>query len=289
MNTFIILHYQVYKDTIECVNSIFDSIKRDDYNIVIVDNHSPNNSSLILQDKYKDNPKVTVLEQRKNLGFAKGNNVGCQYAFENYNPDFYIVINNDTIIEDRMFVDQIQKIYKQTDFDMLGPCIWSINDRVDQNPVPNPTDSMKKSFKALIYNILLFVLNFINKDTLLIEYVDNKRKLKNKKRHTCIEEFETNQAVKLHGAAIIFSKKYYLKYHNAFDPRTFMYGEEDILYSRVRRHELTAIYNPDLKILHKEDAASNSVITSNQLRRRFKFKHSIWSSFVLLRIYIAKY
>uniref|UniRef100_UPI0021CAF6E3 glycosyltransferase n=1 Tax=Carboxylicivirga litoralis TaxID=2816963 RepID=UPI0021CAF6E3 len=271
---------------IECVNSIFDSIRRDDYNIVIVDNNSPNNSGEILQDKYKDNPKVTVLEQKKNLGFANGNNVGCKYAYENHDPDFYIVINNDTILKDRMFVDQIQKIYKQTEFDILGPCIWSINDKIDQNPVANPTDTVKKSFKAFVYNIVLYVLNFINKDTKLIQYVDNKRMLRGKKRNIRIEKSEPKQAVKLHGAAIIFSKKYYHKFQNAFDPRTFMYGEEDILYSRVKRDKLIAIYNPGLKILHKEDTASNSVITSNQLRRRFKFKHSIWSSFVLLRIYV---
>lgn len=229
---------------------------------------------------------MKIIELDKNIGFANGNNIGCEYAYKTYNSDFYIVINNDTIIEDRLFVDKIIDIYKETHFDVLGPCIWSIVDEVDQNPVPYPTDSLKKSFKALLYNIALFVLNFVNKDTALIRFVDGKRSKRTKNNTVLGGRTESEKGIKLHGAAVIFSNKYYSKYKSAFDPRTFMYCEEDILYSRIKNDKLVSIYNSTLKILHKEDVASNAVMSNGQLRRRFKFKHSIWSSFVLLRIYM---
>ncbi len=285
--SFIILHYQVYEDTIECVNSIFENIKHQDYNIVIVDNKSPNRSGELLQEKYKGHSRVVVIELDRNLGFAQGNNYGCAYAFQNYNPDFFIVINNDTVIEDELFVDKISEVHSKTHFDMLGPCIWSIQDNIDQNPIPSPTDSLKKSLKAFIYNISLFLLNFINKDTDLIKFVSRKRVDKGDGKLDALVSQKSLQGVKLHGAAIIFSKHYYNKYNNAFDPRTFMYGEEDILYARVKNDNLLAIYEPGLKILHKEDAASNAVLSNNQLRRRFKFRHSIWSTYVLFRIYMV--
>ena len=55
---FCILHYLVKDVTINCVNSIMEKCKGENYAIVVVDNASNNNSGKELQKLYKSNNKV---------------------------------------------------------------------------------------------------------------------------------------------------------------------------------------------------------------------------------------
>ena len=63
--------------------------------IVVVENGSTDGSRELLAEKY---PKVTVLPQPKNLGFAGGVNVGIQYAIGKH-YDFVALFNNDAVAE----------------------------------------------------------------------------------------------------------------------------------------------------------------------------------------------
>ena len=73
----VILNYLNYKDTIECVESIFN-MKYDIAGIVIVDNHSENESYNVLKKLYKNRLNVSVIQSNRNYGFAKGNNIGIK-------------------------------------------------------------------------------------------------------------------------------------------------------------------------------------------------------------------
>ena len=74
---FVILHYMTADDTINCVESIKE--KCFDYEIVIVDNASPNGSGKILETKYSKESKINVLTLEKNIGFDCGNNAGINF------------------------------------------------------------------------------------------------------------------------------------------------------------------------------------------------------------------
>lgn len=92
----ILLNYNNWQDTIECVYSLNNSEVRSS-NILIIENCSTDNSKEILS---REVPEVRVIYSDKNLGFTGGNNVGIKYALEN-NYDYAIVLNNDTIIESK--------------------------------------------------------------------------------------------------------------------------------------------------------------------------------------------
>ena len=92
----IILNYKNSKDTIECVESL-EKINYKNFNIIIVDNDSKDDSVEILRNHFKD--KHIILNSGKNGGFAYGNNIGIKYALEN-GADYVLLINNDTIVED---------------------------------------------------------------------------------------------------------------------------------------------------------------------------------------------
>ena len=75
---FVILHYNTMKETTDCICSIEKNIDGDKYNIVVVDNASPNGSGIQLEERYKENKRVHVILNSENQGFAKGNNLGYQ-------------------------------------------------------------------------------------------------------------------------------------------------------------------------------------------------------------------
>ena len=131
MISFVILHYKNIKDTLECIESIQSNISYDKkkISIVVVDNNTLSKDETKILKKYTND--VILLSENK--GFANGNNAGCEYAIKKYNPDFLCVINNDTIIEQKDFIDEIYRAYKEYNFDIMGPKIIT-NDGDSVNP-----------------------------------------------------------------------------------------------------------------------------------------------------------
>jgi GT2 family glycosyltransferase len=94
----IILSYNHNDITLNCVRSILKSTYQD-YDIFIIDNHSPDGSFTVLQKELATVPQVSVWDTTENLGFAGGMNFGVKKALENGHYDYYLFLNNDTVLE----------------------------------------------------------------------------------------------------------------------------------------------------------------------------------------------
>lgn len=109
----IILNWNGWQDTIECLESIFTSTYKN-YNIFLVDNASTdgsvskikywaNNNGISIIGKENNNKlqsanqQVFLLPQYENLGFAKGNNVAIKKALET-DHEYVFLLNNDAVI-----------------------------------------------------------------------------------------------------------------------------------------------------------------------------------------------
>ena len=92
----VILNWNGIKDTLECLSSI-RKLRSTNYKlqVIVVDNGSTDNSRTLLRKE----KKITLLENKKNLGYAGGNNVGIRYAVEN-GADFILLLNNDTTVSE---------------------------------------------------------------------------------------------------------------------------------------------------------------------------------------------
>lgn len=79
---FVILHYMAKQETIDCVASILKKTKAEPMkvSIVIVDNASANGTGRELQQLYQGAENIYVILNPENLGFARGNNVGFEFA-----------------------------------------------------------------------------------------------------------------------------------------------------------------------------------------------------------------
>lgn len=269
MVAFIILHYKNIKDTLECMESI-KKISNNNTKIIVVNNDS-DDCDVHLIKKYTND----IIISKENLGFAKGNNLGCSYAIKKYKPDFLIVINNDTIINQKDFIKDIYKDYDKYKFDILGPKIIT-NGGESVNPFP-----VYKTIEEINHNIsknkkLIKIYSNVVLRNLLGIYFKIKG-LFRKKRH-CINGKDFEKDIALHGCALIFSKKYYKNYDNVFFPRTFLYHEEEFLEYRRQKDKLTTIYDPNLEIFHKEGASLNKQFTDDEYDKLiFKSKEIIKS------------
>lgn len=106
----ILVNYNGVTDTLECIKSL-ESIYYNNYEIVVVDNDSTDNSLDILKEKigYKHH----VISSNKNGGFAFGNNIGIRYALEK-GADYVLLINNDTTVEPD-FLDELVNSMEKND------------------------------------------------------------------------------------------------------------------------------------------------------------------------------
>lgn len=99
MLAIILINYNGWSDTIECIESIKQSEFKD-YVIYLVDNASLDDSVVRLE-RYisKTKEKIVLIKSSVNLGFSGGNNLGIMEAKKDNRNNYFLLLNNDTLIE----------------------------------------------------------------------------------------------------------------------------------------------------------------------------------------------
>lgn len=85
----IIVNYNTFKLTSQCIQSIIDKTHDVSYEIILVDNASKECDADLFKQKF---PEITLIKSTENGGFAKGNNLGIEKAKGNY----ILLLNSDT-------------------------------------------------------------------------------------------------------------------------------------------------------------------------------------------------
>lgn len=273
---YVVLHYQAINETVNCINSI-KNIRNNNDVIIVIDNSSPNGSGRTLQSKFQDEMNIRVIINPINYGFAKGNNVGYAIAKQEYNCDFIVMLNNDTLIVQLDFRDKIIEAYQKYHFAVMGPKILQKDGSVNiLNPSIPVHVNLRKARIGQISNYIRYYLSFWGLDIWFGKLVDRKNKTS-----SLFEEVQEN--VQLSGCCWIFSKDYISQF-DGINPDTFMYLEEILLYLRVKTAGLRIIYNPDMEIIHLEDMATLEAFKGKTRKaRRFKYFCQIQSFRVLIK------
>jgi GT2 family glycosyltransferase len=77
--------------------------------------------------EYSFSPPLTIIKNENNLGFAEGNNIGLRYAKKVFKPDFYLFLNNDTIVDEH-FLTRLIDAAADHKIGILGPKIYDYHD-----------------------------------------------------------------------------------------------------------------------------------------------------------------
>ena len=280
---FLILNFNTYNETLNCVSSITESIKSSDYAIVVVDNGSPANIYSLLQKGLITYKNVYLLRSEENLGFSKGNNIGYRYACEKLKVDYILQINSDTLINQKDMLTQLDQIYCETGAAVIGPDIFAVKQNTHQNPQPTICYKKKPLLKNTINSFLHYITNVIGIEELLIRINKKNSETKSEQKIENLKYDVEQKNVTLHGSALFFTPKYIKKYSGMYD-KTFLYREENIMYYLLKKNGDLTYYTPKLTITHLEDASSDSLSNSKRERRRFYYYHLFKSDLVLLKL-----
>ncbi len=108
----ITVNYNQLKITEEFLDSL-RKISYPNYEIIVVDNASKENSILSLKKNY---PEIIGLRSDENLGFAGGNNLGIRQA----KGDYFLMLNNDTEVEPGFLEPLIEAMLDNPKIGMVG-------------------------------------------------------------------------------------------------------------------------------------------------------------------------
>lgn len=93
----VIVNYRTPYLVVDCLASLLPELNGSDARVVVVDNHSDDDSPEVIQAWLNTNDaegRVVFVQSSKNGGFASGNNIGIKAQ----NAQYYLLLNSDTLI-----------------------------------------------------------------------------------------------------------------------------------------------------------------------------------------------
>lgn len=215
--------------TLACVDSAYSAyanlFEKGDYELLIVDNQSGDDSIKVLENeiKKKKYKNVWVLAHKENNGFGGGNNYGAMHAKGTY----LLFLNNDTILKEGL--DTMLTYFEE------HPTIGVLGGPL-KNPNGTPQSSAGKFYTPLQ---VFFLLLGLQKFGLL----DNNPK--------AIAKVDW-----VKGALFMMQKEVFEKM-NGFDEKIFMYTEDMELCYRVKKTGKEVYFYPDIDVVHKDQGSSS--------------------------------
>jgi len=113
----IILNYNARELLLNCVESVFKT-NYSNIEVIIVDNASKDKSYLKCKEKFD---KIHLIENKENLGYCEGNNVGMRLA----KGEFMVILNPDTIVSPN-WLTELLSAYSITGEGLYQPKILSL-------------------------------------------------------------------------------------------------------------------------------------------------------------------
>ncbi|HLN89880.1 MAG TPA: glycosyltransferase family 2 protein, partial [Candidatus Binatia bacterium] len=124
MVSIIILNY----NGLAYLKACLESLRKQTYpnsRITVCDNDSNDGSVEFLKKNY---PNITLIKNRENFGFAKGNNIAIEYALKQ-GTDYVFLLNNDTEMEPDALAKLVESVETDESFGIVGPLVLDLGDR----------------------------------------------------------------------------------------------------------------------------------------------------------------
>ena len=101
LTSIVVLNYNAGDLLLDCVESLY---KTQTYNfeVIVVDNVSTDDSHKKCKEKF---PKIRLIENKENLGYCEGNNVGIRNA----KGEFIVILNPDTKVEPNWLIELMKE------------------------------------------------------------------------------------------------------------------------------------------------------------------------------------
>jgi GT2 family glycosyltransferase len=254
----IIVNYNT-KDLLKnTVNSVLEGKKGIHIEIIVVDNNSSDDSVLMIEQEY---PMVKVIQNDKNLGFPKANNIGIKQSTGRY----VLLLNSDTEVIGDCLEKCINYLDNHMDVGVLGPKLLLANGELDhacKRGFPTP----EASFWYILKMYKLFPGN----------------KHFGRYNMSYLPYDEINEVDSLTGAFMML-KREVIEQVGLLDEQFFMYGEDLDWCLRIKEAGWRVIYYPETATIHYKGGSSR--------KKRYKTIYEFHRAMYLFynKHYIKKY
>ena len=208
----IILNYNAGNLLLNCVDSVFKSTYPN-FEVLVVDNISTDNSHVVCKKKFE---KIHLIENKENLGYCEGNNVGIRNA----NGEFVVILNPDTIVEPN-WLNHLMSAYNEFGEGLYQPKFFSLNEK----HVLQSTGNM------------LHIFGF--------GFAKDKGKIDD-------EKMESVEKINYASGTCLFTSKIVLDKIGLLDPFLFLYHDDLDLGWRAAHIGINSFYVPKSIIYHAE-------------------------------------
>lgn len=207
----VILNFNVKEESLQCVKSVSESDYKN-LQIIVV-----SNSNDELAEEIKEIRGIVFIQNKENLGYTGGNNIGIKKALEE-GADFIFILNADTII-DQKAIGNLVSVAEEDGVGIAGPKILF-------------TDEKTIWYAGGIFDLA----NVLGK-------------------HRGVDERDTGQYEKLEetdyisGGAMFIKKEVFEKI-GLFDEKYFLYYEDSDFCFRAQKAGFKLLYVPSAVVYH---------------------------------------
>lgn len=246
----VILNYGTYDLTIKIIEDLRADLDYNNYDIMVVDNCSPNESAKVLEEKSAELGYI-FYANKINAGYAVGNNIGIRYGIE-HGYAYSWILNNDVELREKNVLQHMVEIAESDNrIGCVGPKIYSLNGAPCAPYCRRPTlwsmtggIGVEKKYRQ--------------------RFIDKPRKV-----------------YRVYGCCMLL-KNQVMQEVDCMDERTFLYMEEDILAERMLAKGYVSYYDAEVSATHKE---STTMKRMSKNQKQFQIKESKRSRELYLKEY----
>lgn len=242
MVSVVIINYNTFRMTSDCIRSIYQHTKAISFEIILVDNASTERDP---KDFLQEFPQLKLVESKTNSGFAGGNNLGINQA----TGDYILLLNSDTLLTEDSISSTVSFLDLHPEVGVVG-CRQVFPDGQVQYSA--------RRFRTIAWE-LLDLFRFI------IYWMPYQRR----SRLMLGQFFKHDEAVEadwVNGAFFLIPRSVLSQLPGSkLDERFFMYGEDVLWCEQIKKLGYKIFFLADTTIIH---ISSGSTDLSKQLRLR---------------------
>ena len=259
----IIVNWNTRELLADCIQSIYASPPEGKYDIWVVDNFSSDGSSAMIRENY---PSIKLIENDKNLGFARANN----QALRRSQGEYVLLLNPDTVVKSNAISKLIHFLDNNPDAGIAGPRLINPDGTLQISAFPFPTlfrEFWRMFHLDSVYCLSNYPMNNWNQD-------------------------QARDVDTLLGACMLIRRDA-INQSGLFDEKYFIYSEEVDLCIRLNRSGWRLYWVPRAVVVHHGGKSTQQVSEEMFLRLYegkvllFRKHHSKLSVFVYKLILFA--
>ena len=184
---------------------------------------------------------MDLVELNENIGFARGNNVGIKYALEKFDPEYVLILNNDTTVEPDFLAPLVASLEEDPKGALAAPQVIDYYNRIFWQK-PQPWRLNLLTYILFATQLYRFFIRFIQLD------MDKPSKI-----------------YAAPGCGLLLRTKFFIEI-GLFDENTFLGWEEFIIAERFFKKDLETYFVPKSRIYHKIGQAIDRIPSLKKMK-----------------------